>query len=1123
MREARRCFGNVVFWIAVVSTLTFSPALAADPLNVDPLPPQVAEASAEAIDSMNNIRLREGWSIELLAAEPEVANIVAFDLDRKGRLFVCETFRQNRGVTDNRGHDKEWLKADLASQTVQDRIDYHKRLLGDAAITYAQHDDRIRRLVDTDGDFKFDVSSVLANGFNGLEEGTGAGVLAIGDSVYYTCIPKLWKLTDADDDGVAENRVVLSDGYGVRVAFRGHDSHGLTMGPDGRLYFSIGDRGYHITTDDGRVLANASSGAVFRCEPDGSDLTVIATGLRNPQELAFNEVGDLFSVDNNSDSGDQARIVQILRGGDSGWRMNYQYLPDRGIFNRESIWKPLSSEQTVSIVPPIKNFTDGPSGLAYYPGTGFGESLRDHFLICDFRGGPANSGVRSFRLETDGAYYSVAEDDQPIWQSLITDIAFGPDGGLYVSDWVNGWDGLGKGRVYRITSDADSGDPIVAQVRAMLAEDESTLPADELVTRLGHQDRRIRLQAQFELARRDEVDRLLKTALNVDNQRLPRLHAIWGLGQIARRDPGHRSRLAGQMTALLADNAVEVRRSACLHLGEYGDASSDAALEKCLADESPRVVYSALQSAVLRKIDAFAGTAVSIADSAAKRDPALRHAVIYYLAKTQSPENLLQMVSKQSAFGRRLIVAALRRQDSGRILELLSDDDPLVVREAVRAIHDSTIQAAYPALAALCSRPGVLARLDDEAIRRIISTNDRLRDADSAKRLGELACLPGLSEQRRIEALNILGSWAESVDIDRYDHAFRPIQAGKMSDAAAAVRAKLDLLMASTDAIRGAAVEAASRLGVREIAPQLASRVNDESASPKLRAKSLEALERLDAKLALEKAAQVKPSQGGILFRVALRILSRQAPDKSMATLIQATESNQAKTRALAWDLIALRKTPEVTAALESAVLAYTEGTLPKDVELNVIQAARDRGDAATKQRLESHLASLQQNDPLGAYLPSLHGGDVEAGRKLFFEKTELSCVRCHKVNRSGGEVGPVLTTIGKDRDRRYLLEAITMPNAAIAKGYETAVVQTEWGDTLTGIVASENEDELTLVQADGSQVTIDPNEIIGRKKGKSSMPADLVKLMTPRELRDLVAYLDSLKVDPRAGSNEVE
>ncbi len=97
------------------------------------------------------------------------------------------------------------MLADLAARTVQDRIDYHKRLLGEAAATYAQQDDRVRRLVDTDGDGEADQVTVVADGFNHLEEGTGAGVLVRGNKIYYTCIPKLWQLSDDDDDGKAES------------------------------------------------------------------------------------------------------------------------------------------------------------------------------------------------------------------------------------------------------------------------------------------------------------------------------------------------------------------------------------------------------------------------------------------------------------------------------------------------------------------------------------------------------------------------------------------------------------------------------------------------------------------------------------------------------------------------------------------------------------------------------------------------------------------------------------------------------------------------------------------------------------------------------------------------------
>ncbi len=238
--------------------------------------------------------------------------------------------------------------------------------------------------------------------------------------------------------------VSLHRGFGVRFAFRGHDLHGLILGPDGRLYFSVGDRGYNISPD----IKDPTSGAVFSCELDGSDLQVFATGLRNPQELAFDNYGNLFTGDNNSDSGDKARWVYVVPGGDSGWRMYYQYLPDRGPFNREKIWHPYNEATPAYVVPPIDNIADGPSGLAFYPGTGFSDFFRDRFFLCDFRGVAGASGIRSFRLIPNGAGFKITDMDKTIWNTLATDIDFGPDGKLYLADWVFGWVGENKGRIY---------------------------------------------------------------------------------------------------------------------------------------------------------------------------------------------------------------------------------------------------------------------------------------------------------------------------------------------------------------------------------------------------------------------------------------------------------------------------------------------------------------------------------------------------------------------------------------------------------------------------------------------------------------------------------------------------
>ncbi len=488
-------------------TIPTETAVAQQPTKYEPA---IAEASNEGELALQGFQLPDGMRGSLFAAEPLMANPVAFCIDEKGRVYVAETFRQKRGVEDNRSH-MNWLHDDLALETVEQRVEMFKKYLGDKVGEYAAHHDRIRLLTDSDGDGKADQSTVFADGFNAIEDGTGAGVLARNGEVFYTCIPKLWKLSDNDGDGVADERTGLDHGYGVRVAFRGHDMHGLVMGPDGRLYFSIGDRGYNVKTAEGKHLFRPDTGAVFRCEPDGSNLEVFAYGLRNPQELAFDDFGNLFTGDNNSDSGDQARWVYVVEGGDTGWRMYYQYLNDRGPWNREKLWHPYHEGQAAYIVPPVINIADGPSGLAYYPGVGLPERYQGHFFLCDFRGGPANSGIRSFAVEPDGASFKLVDSHQFLWKILGTDIDFGYDGGVYVSDWVNGWDGLGKGRIYKFTHEAAANDPGVAGTAKLMSDGFDQRSTAELLTLLEHPDRRVRQEAQFALADRDAARELLAT------------------------------------------------------------------------------------------------------------------------------------------------------------------------------------------------------------------------------------------------------------------------------------------------------------------------------------------------------------------------------------------------------------------------------------------------------------------------------------------------------------------------------------------------------------------------------------------------------------------------------------
>src|SRR5262245_8530551 len=152
LMSSRQCFCLALLFSCFFASRAFAvPADASQPSEQ----PTIAEASDAGQRAQAGIRISTAMKGELWAAEPMLPNAVVFCLDHQGRIFVCETFRQSRGIEDNRGH-ATWVNDDLAAQTVEDRLAYIKKRLGEKASEYTKYDDRVRLLEDTDGDGRAD-------------------------------------------------------------------------------------------------------------------------------------------------------------------------------------------------------------------------------------------------------------------------------------------------------------------------------------------------------------------------------------------------------------------------------------------------------------------------------------------------------------------------------------------------------------------------------------------------------------------------------------------------------------------------------------------------------------------------------------------------------------------------------------------------------------------------------------------------------------------------------------------------------------------------------------------------------------------------------------------------------
>ena len=1081
------------------------------PKATDKYRPAIAEASEEGRQAIARFRLPAGSSMTQLAAEPMLANPVAFSFDEKGRAYVVETFRHHKGVTDIRSH-MDWLEDDLASRTVADRVAMYKKHLKDEFPTYNVEQERVRLLEDTDGDGIYDKSHVFADGFKQPEDGLGAGILPRRGDVYFTCLPKLWLLKDTNNDGQAEIRKPLLDGFGVHVGFLGHDLHGLKIGPDGRLYFTIGDRGINVKTPEGKHLNLPDTGSVMRCELDGSNMEIYCYGLRNPQEIVFDELGNLFTHDNNSDSGDKARVTYLTEGADHGWRIGYQFFQDRGPWNREKMWYPPFEAQPAYIVPPIDNLGNGPSGLAYNPGLGLGGRLKNTFLVADFKGSNALSGIRTFKLASKGAGYSMSSTEDYLWGMCVTDLDFAPDGSLVMSDWVDGWAQPGKGRLYRLAFPDMAGNKALQETARLIGEDLTKRSVDGLIPLLSHPDMRVRQEAQFALVGKGVEGREALTKAAASGESLfARLHGIWGVGMIARKDRSALTSIRG----LLKDSNPEIRFQVAEILGDLKDNDNQATLTlvDLLKDESPRVRFMAAQALGQIGARSAANPIQNAVAEANDKDPWLRHAYSLALARINDESVLAAMLADERPALRRAASVALRRTGSASIAKLLEDKDLNIALEAARAINDEPIPSAMPALAALNLDQ---AQRDPALLERVIAANTRVGDMPSAGRLVAIAARETLPADMRIKALEELARWGETQPRDAVVGVWRPVAARNADDARKQLATSISrLLVDKNEDVKKAGAMAAGSLKVSEAGTSLKVVAADSSLSGATRARALKALGEMKSP-DLASVVEMAVADKDPAFRSEGRsLLASLEPGRAVELIRDVLENATNREKQSAFATLATMQDTRADNLLAEWMKRLTDDKVPAAVRLDLLEAASERAKAEKTNLaplVDKYLSGKSTADPLAAWLECMEGGRPEDGRAVVLNSTAGACLRCHIVRDKGGNVGPELNGIGKRYDRRTILESIVTPNAKIAEGFQSVVLGLKDGTVVAGVLRKESPEEVLVMTAEAKLVAVPAKEIEERAKGISAMPADLATKLTKREIRDVVEFLSRLK-----------
>jgi len=273
-------------------------------------------------------------------------------------------------------------------------------------------------------------------------------------------------------------------------------------------------------------------------------------------------------------------------------------------------------------------------------------------------------------------------------------------------------------------------------------------------------------------------------------------------------------------------------------------------------------------------------------------------------------------------------------------------------------------------------------------------------------------------------------------------------------------------------------------------------------------------------------AGDATTTDAGVAARLAeLRILAKISPNQALPELEPLLETGSIPEQQAGFAMLGAMDDPRADAILSHWLDVLASDRLPAECRLDLTEAAaKHLANPEIKAKLASYESKRPQDDPLAAYQDTLIGGNADRGHQIFLEKAEAQCVRCHRLDGNGGEVGPELTGIGSRHPREYFLESIILPNKEIAKGYEGIVIALADGTILSGVMRGEDDKGVKVMTAEGKLVEVPTDDIDARKSGASAMPEDFSKQLTKFEIRDLVEMLsESKETKGTTGSKETK
>ena len=619
-------------------------------------------------------------ALELVAGEPDIVTPTGLAVDAKGRIWCIE------------------------NQTHQRTPDYK-----------GPPTDRIRVFEDFDEHGKARKIWTFAEGFR-----NSMGLTFGRDGMLYLATRDAIRRMAVKDDREAGRAVI------VKLETRGDYPHnglsGFAWDLNGDLIFGLGENlgeNYKLIGSDGTTLAGGGEGgSMYRCRPDGSHLSRVATGFWNPFAHCVDSQGRLFAVDNDPDARGPCRLLHIVQGGDYGYRFRYGRKGNHPF----QCW----NGELPGTLPMVAGTSEAPSGVLEYEQGSFPHDYLGKLFVTSW----GDHTIEAFELSPRGASYSarsktVVRGDENFRPVAVAEA---PDGSLIFSDWVDkSYPVHGKGRIWRLR--AKQPDRVIATQRPLpVHRNEKEWRQVALHSKSPGERMQAMLQIKLPEFAKDFIPAL------ADSDPFLAGAALTALGK-----PGNSKML---VDGLNSKPQAAVRLGLLLALRRTGDADAQKSLEQFLADPDPGVRRAAIQWVAEEKLTQFA----SKLEAAASKPPVTAELFEAWLAGRELLAGKKPGGARNETSGEDYVAVILK--DPGQ--------PPLFRSLALRSLRPDHPLLTPELLSSLLQQP-------DESLRReLVRTLILREDAAGQSLLRRIAANNSIEMSLRALAIVGLGHSAEA-------------------------------------------------------------------------------------------------------------------------------------------------------------------------------------------------------------------------------------------------------------------------------------------------------------------------------------------------------------------------